>query len=378
MNDILAALDNVLNDGQAHQMTQDTRDIFKQPPGAAITGSPSLTRLRQASFLQSIRPSTSHSTPRTGINPLSQGRPSSHCRASSQPCPMPSTQAILGGGCGHADASLYAGMPQLILKSPSEPPQSTPLPVSLNASLLSPPPHPQQSPEPAPWSLRTHSSGANANHVENAQIPMILTPHFLENQSIHSPFPGHPGFSPVTSSARFPTADFTDTEPSLLSHTQDDSLGFLNLSSPSGMQVDFITAPLSAGPGYPGALSQAAVHTPTQQATPPASPDSQPTEQHPTGKRRRLSVPKDPRAAKRLRTQRQGDDENLEALYKLLVPRGAGVVQKKDRLSMILRYARKWMQTQGGSIQQSTLEQTRDCRSTSPSGSQQGESMESY
>ncbi|KAF8495809.1 hypothetical protein F5888DRAFT_1635487, partial [Russula emetica] len=112
----------------------------------------------------------------------------------------------------------------------------------------------------------------------------------------------------------------------------------------------------------------------------PASPDSQPTEQHPTGKRRRLSVPKDPRAAaKRLRTQRQGDDENLEALYKLLVPRGAGVVQKKDRLSMILRYARKWMQTQGGSIQQSmTLEQTRDCRSTSPSGSQQGESMESY
>jgi hypothetical protein len=312
---------------------------------------------------------------------------------------MPSTQAILGGGCGHADASLYAGMPQLILKSPSEPPQSTPLPVSLNASLLPPPSHPQRSPEPAPWSLRTHSSGAIANHVENAQIPMILTPHFLDNQSIHAPFPGHPGFSPVTSSARFPTADFTDMEPSLSSHTQDDSLGFLNLSSPSGMQVDFITAPLSAGPGYPGALSQAAVHTPTQQATPPASPDSQPTEQHPTGKRRRLSVPKDPRAAKRLRTQRQGDDENLEALYKLLVPRGAGVVQKKDRLSMstspfflllpndddddrvlsVLRYARKRMQTQGGSKQQSmTLEQTRDCRSTSPSGSQQGESMESY
>jgi hypothetical protein len=45
-------------------------------------------------------------------------------------------------------------------------------------------------------------------------------------------------------------------------------------------------------------------------------------------------VPKDPRAAKRLRSQRQGDDENLEALYKLLVPRNAGVVQKKDRLGM--------------------------------------------
>jgi hypothetical protein len=221
-------------------------------------------------------------------------------------------------------------MPQLIVKSPSEPAQSTPLPVSLNASFLSPPSHPQQSPEPAPWSLRTRSTGADANHVENAQIPMILTPHFLENQSIHAPFPVHPCFSPATSSARFPTADFT---PSLSPHTQDDSLAFLNLSSPSGMQVDLVTT-LSAGPGYSGDLSQAQAtgHAPSQQATPPASPESQLTEQHPTGKRRRSSVPKDPRAAKRLRSQRQGDDENLEALYKLLVPRSAGVVQKKDRL----------------------------------------------
>ena len=247
---------------------------------------------------------------------------------------MPSTQAILGGGYNHADAGLYAGTPQLVLKSPSEPAQSTPLPVSLNASLLSPPFHPQHSPEPAPWSSGTRSSGADANNVENAPTPMILTPHFLENQSIHSPFLEHPGFSPATSSTRFPTADFTDMEPSLSSHTQDDSLAFLNLSSSSGMQVDLVTAALSAGPGYHGALSQAAGHAPSQQATPPASPDSQSTEQYPTGKRRRLSVPKDPRAAKRLRSQRQGDDENLEALYKLLVPRNAGVVQKKDRLGM--------------------------------------------
>ena len=312
---------------------------------------------------------------------------------------MPSTQTILGGGCNHADAGLYAGTPQLILKSPSEPAQSTPLPVPLNASLLSPPSHPQHSPEPAPWSLRTLSSGVDANHVENAQIPMILTPHFLENQSIHSPFLDHPGFSPAPSSTRFSSADFTDMERSLSSHTQDDSLAFLNLSSPSGMQVDFVPPTLSAGPRYPGALSQVAGHARTQQATPPASPESQSTEQHPTGKRRRLSVPKDPRAAKRLRSQRQGDDENLEALYKLLVPKNAGVVQKKDRLGIstsplfllywtvmitiecvlllsVLRYARKWMQTQGDSkLQSATLEQTRDCRSTSPS--KQGDPMES-
>ena len=250
---------------------------------------------------------------------------------------MPSTQTIPGGGYSHASASLYAGMPQLIVKSPSKPAQSTSLPVSsFNASLLSPPSHPQQSPEPAPWSLRTRSSGDDANYVENAQMPIILTPHFLEDQSIHTPFPGHTSFSPVTSSALFPTADFTDMEPSLSSHTQDDSLDFLNLSPSSGMQVDLATTTLSAGSGYPGDISQAqaAGDTPTQQATPPASPDSQSTEQHTTGKRRRQSVPKDPRAAKRLRNQRQGDDENLEALYKLLVPRSAGVVQKKDRLGI--------------------------------------------
>ena len=49
MNDILAALDIVLNDGRAHQMTQD---MFKQPPGAAIKDSPSSTRLQQASLLR--------------------------------------------------------------------------------------------------------------------------------------------------------------------------------------------------------------------------------------------------------------------------------------------------------------------------------------
>lgn len=263
---------------------------------------------------ESVLPSTSHSTPGTGINHLSRGRISSHSRALSQPCRMPSTQTILGRGCGHADAGLYTGMSQLNPKSPPEPAQSTTLPASLNASLLSPPPYPQQSPEPAPWSLTTRSSEADVNHVENPPIPATLTPHFLENQYIHAPFSESPGFSTATLRSWFPTADVTDMEPPLSSHTQGDSFAFLR---------------------YPGSLSQAAGHdTPTPQSTPPTSPESQPTQEHPTGKRHRHSVPKDPRAAKRLRTQRQGDDENLEALYKLLVPKSAGVVQKKDRLGM--------------------------------------------
>jgi hypothetical protein len=43
------ALDDVLNDAQAHQTTQ-YHDAFTQPPGAVITGFPSLTRPRQAGF----------------------------------------------------------------------------------------------------------------------------------------------------------------------------------------------------------------------------------------------------------------------------------------------------------------------------------------
>jgi hypothetical protein len=285
-------------------------------------------------FKESVSPSTSRSTLGTGVSRLSQGRLSSHSRTLSQPCHMPSMQSIMGRGYGHADASLYAGMPQVALKSPSEPAQSTPLPVPLNASLLSPPSHHQRSPESAPWSLRTRASGADTHHVENAQISMTLSSNFLENQSIHAPFLGHPGYSPATLSAQFPSADFTNMEPTLLPHTQDDSLSFMNLSPASGMQVDSASATLPAGSGYSGALSR---RTLTQQATPlasPASPESQPTGQNFTGKRRRLSMPKDPRAAKRLRSQRQGDDENLEALYDLIVPRSAGVVQKKDRLGM--------------------------------------------
>ena len=144
------------------------------------------------------------------------------------------------------------------------------------------------------------------------------------------------------------------------------------------MQVDLATATPFAGPASSGAHSRLADRAPAQQATPPTSPEEQSEEQRATGKRRRLSEPKDPRAAKRLRSQRQVDEENLDALYKLLVPSSAGVVQKKDRLGIstsllllsflddervfllsVLYHARKWMQTHSA-----TLGHARDRRST--------------
>ena len=256
---------------------------------------------------------------------------------------MPLTPAALGGGCGPAGAASvsYVGAPKLILKSPSEPAQSRLLPVSLDTNFLAPPTFPKQVPEPAPWSFTRRSSGADAGHTDNAQNP-ISTPHAPQNESTpvmaHSPFPEHRpqvGSEPSStiSVARFP-AWFTDTRPEPSYPTQDDPLAFLDLPSSSGMQIDLVTATPFAGRASPGDYSQLEDDAPSQQATPPASPESQPEPQPITGKRRRLSEPKDPKAAKRLRSQRQGDEENLEALYKLLVPSGAGAVQKKDRLGI--------------------------------------------
>ena len=284
--------------------------------------------------------SVSHSTPGTGVSHLSQSRPSSHSRVLSQPCLMPQTSTAIGGGCGLADVAngLYAGVPELLLKSPSEPAQSRLLPVPLDKSLLAPPTFPRQVPEPAPWSFTGPSAAADFSNTENAQNPLPAL-HAPENQSTtvaaYPPVPEHhPGSSPAISSTRVSTAGFTDTIPEPSYHMRDDPLAFLNLPSSSDMQVDFITANPFDGRASPGPFSQPARHSPAQQATPPASPESQPEHQRLAGKRRRLSEPKDPKAAKRLRSQRQGDEENLEALYKLLVPDGAGAIQKKDRLGI--------------------------------------------
>ena len=275
-------------------------------------------------------------------------------------------------------------MPELILKPPSEPAQPRLSHVSRNTSFLAPPPFPQQTPEPAPWIFTTGSSEAGASHAENAHNSNLI-PRALENEfapvAAYSPFHGHSGPSPSTSDALFATAGFTDMMPKPPSHARDDPSAFLNPSPLSGMQVDLATATSFAGPVSSGAHSRLAGRAPAQQATPPTSPEEQPEEQRVTGKRRRLSEPKDARAAKRLRSQRQVDEEHLDALYKLLVPSSAGVVQKKDRLGIstsllflsfldtddecvfllsVLYHAKKWMQTHS-----TTLGHTRDRRSTS-------------
>jgi hypothetical protein len=50
-----------------------------------------------------------------------------------------------------------------------------------------------------------------------------------------------------------------------------------------------------------------------------------------TGQRKRVSKPKDPRAAERLQNQRESDEQNMEEMFKLFVPESVGAVPKKDR-----------------------------------------------
>ncbi|KAH8989544.1 hypothetical protein EDB92DRAFT_1947265 [Lactarius akahatsu] len=62
-----------------------------------------------------------------------------------------------------------------------------------------------------------------------------------------------------------------------------------------------------------------------------------------TGKRDRDAV--DKKAAKRLKGQREMDEESIAALWNLFVPKSENVGMKKDRLEKIVRYATEWMET---------------------------------
>jgi hypothetical protein len=56
--------------------------------------------------------------------------------------------------------------------------------------------------------------------------------------------------------------------------------------------------------------------------------------QHRANKRSRTGEPRDSRAAKRLRRQRESDDDNIERLMNLFVPKSVERGMKKDRLSL--------------------------------------------
>ena len=104
-------------------------------------------------------------------------------------------------------------------------------------------------------------------------------------------------------------------------------------SHPSSAFQDDLNATFLPRHASSGTPSQFTDHTLPHEGTSLAAPEALRKKRR-TGKRKRIDNPEDPKAAERLRKQRQSDDENIEYLYKLLVPSSEGEVPKKERLSL--------------------------------------------
>jgi hypothetical protein len=152
------------------------------------------------------------------------------------------------------------------------------------------------------------------------------------------------GSSQATFSAQYPAAGSSYMVPELSFHPHRGSVTSLNaVGSPlspseSGLQDNFVcTAPPFSGSASDG-HSQIADHNVPGQGTSSVDPDSvdpeAPRKRRRTGERKRATHPKDPIAANRLRNQRKIDDENIEEIYRMVVPYSKESVAKKERLSL--------------------------------------------
>jgi hypothetical protein len=237
----------------------------------------------------------------------------------------------------------YAGVPTpAILELASETAQSTQL--SSNIRSFSPPVPQRQAPEHAPSSFTGHFSGTDAPSAQNTQFN-FQTQYALEDQPTAGACPSHPVWpatssSPATLNAQNPTAEPTYIIPEQSSHAHRGSLASLvsedsfPFPSSSGLQDEFVSSsPFFHALASPGAPSQIVGHVPPQEGASLAAPKA-PVKPRRDGKRKRADNPKGPIAAKRLRDQREVDEENIEKIVKMVVPPSVGRVAKKDRLGL--------------------------------------------
>jgi hypothetical protein len=156
----------------------------------------------------------------------------------------------------------------------------------------------------------------------------------------YPPFPAQPSLPFMTSEGHTLSAWFTDMTAGQSSPTQSSSLpptdadDYISSSPSPCSQEDLVGA--APSPGSPTAIArcyptQIGGHQLPQQGNPPTYP--QPARiQRRTSKGKCVKRPKDLKATKRLQGQRKSDNENIEALRELFVPRDAEVRWKKDRL----------------------------------------------
>ncbi|KAH9986909.1 hypothetical protein BJV74DRAFT_885795 [Russula compacta] len=360
-NDLFALLNDAQTNDQTHPKTQHPSGST-QPPGAEIAGPPTSARLRQAECPVSGPLSPNYSEIEGGTNwipaPFSANG-QSHNSATNFDALSPPDSIPLSSHAFDLRAPFYSYADRIAMPGTQG---NRPLThMSKHSRHLSQPSIISSQAvaevgEGALWALQLppdqmtghiHSSfprrssepdSLRAADTERA----FLAPYAPENQSTpatYTPFFGQPSFSQASPRAQYPTAASTHNVPESSPHTQDDLLAFLDSdgsftpSCASDFQDDSISVTSftqSASPGVPSELMDDAL---SQQGTSSVPPQSQLAQtQGRSGKRKRVAHPKDPRAAERLRSQRQTDDEAIMELWRLLVPKDTAMVSKKDRL----------------------------------------------
>ena len=255
---------------------------------------------------------------------------------------MPLLSGVHGGEGGSVGAGPSTGTPRSI-------PTVSRLPIAQVAQLTGSSDTDHLAPSDSRYrGLGLARSGAKRRFSEvdplDAQEAPVdfLDQHAPENQPTLDAYPSYPLSSspPTTSTAQYPTAfpaDMVQGPSSLQNRESVVSLyswESFQLASSSGLQDDLVSnATFSPRYALPGAPSHSAGPALPQQGDSLATPEA-PRKKRRTGHRKRVVKPKDPKATKRLRDQRQSDDEHIEDLYNLFVPDSEGVVPKKDRLRM--------------------------------------------
>ncbi|KAI0248329.1 hypothetical protein BJV78DRAFT_825330 [Lactifluus subvellereus] len=390
---------DIREDYQAPQMTQNY-DTYQQPSGVEVTTPPTfLLRQAEISFphlLQNDNTQASWAmTPPSIINPSTSSE-ASYCTPSSEDSvsPSPSHAYILRAshpGLGHSSippsptyAHSFRSQPSTRSAALSRP--SVPTLVPRGGAIPSDASPYIEAPRQDSAILRMSSTIAQPTSRVPVPTPLHLTGLFTDNfqaanaqdtllylnplghQSAptpYQPFPEQSCLLPVTPNAHSPSFQSMDiiavqssqnqSGSSAVTDADDSSLSPASFSS----QEDLVDAPPSPElPSAPaqGASSQAVDHQLLPQSVSQAV--SQPANmQCHTRKRKRVAEPKDPKAAKRLRGQRQNDEDSIQALYDMFVPKGVEAGLKKNRLRLVRDYARKHVMMvnsllQGASFQQ--------------------------
>jgi hypothetical protein len=224
-------------------------------------------------------------------------------------------------GSGPADAGSYAGVPQqssaLSKLSPTiAQPVAPPAFMDIDFHLF-PPAYRQH------MTLASQGFPTGRRYSEADALRMANTQNTTLPLRVHEYYSAPPTNLPLSEHLNVATVP---------SWAQSFSAELTNMTQPSPSQPQGSPlAPTEVGSAItPDLLSWTMDHGSPEYDDSPTSPQPENTQR---GRSRKgVKQPKDPKATNRLKHQRKSDDEIIEILYEMIVPRDAKVKWKKDRL----------------------------------------------